>query len=117
MAPAAQLALFPQQTGTTLVGSSAMEWHDVLITKSGNFATWTVDGTLIATIDLNTVTLSGTNIFFGHSDTNATSSTDPNDINLLFSLIDNVVVSVVPEPSALALFGLAGLGLLRRRRA
>lgn len=32
------------------------------------------------------------------------------------AIIDNVEVSVIPEPGSLALFGLAGLGLLRRRR-
>jgi hypothetical protein len=116
--PAAQTALFPQQTGTTLVGSSAFEWHDVIITKSGSNVTWTVDGLLIATVPLaHDTVLTGDNIFFGHSDTNATSSTDVNDIHLLFTLIDNVVVSVVPEPSALALVAIGGMGLLRRRRA
>jgi hypothetical protein len=113
-APAAQLALFPQQTGTTLVGSAAMEWHDVVIDVNGTLATWTVDGLLIATIDLTTVTLGGGNIFFGHSDTNATSSTDPEDVNLLFTLIDNV--RVVPEPASLSLLGAAGLLALRRRK-
>jgi hypothetical protein len=113
-APAAQAVLFPQQTGTTLVGSAGMEWHQVILEKSGNSATWTVDGLLIATIDLTTVTLSGNNIFFGHSDTNGTSSSDPNDGALLFSLIDNIVVT--PEPGALALMAFGGLALLRRRR-
>lgn len=111
-APAAQLALFPQQTGLTLVGSAGMEWHQVEIQKLGNIATWRVDGLLMATIDLTTVTLGGGNIFFGHSDTNATSSTDPNDAALLFTLIDNI--NVVPEPAALALLGL-GVLVLRRR--
>jgi hypothetical protein len=115
MAPAAQLALFPQQTGTTLVGSAAMEWHQVEIEKSGNVATWTVDGLLIATVDLTTVTLGGDNIFFGHSDTNATSSTDPNDGALLFTLIDNI--NVVPEPhvGAIMILSLLGLGARVRR--
>jgi hypothetical protein len=114
-APAAQLALFPQQTGVTNVGSAGFEWHQVEIKKEGTTATWTVDGTLIATIDLTTVTLNGSNIFFGHSDTNATSSTDPNDTALLFTLIDNV--QVVPEPSTIAFIvgGLGLLPLLRRR--
>lgn len=113
-APAAQLALYPQQTGTTLVGSAGMEWHEVEIDVNGMLARWSVDGLLIATIDLNTVTLGGGNIFFGHSDTNATSSTDPEDVNLLFTLIDNV--RVVPEPTSLGLLGSAALLALRRRK-
>jgi hypothetical protein len=115
-APAAQLALYPQQTGSTLVGSAGMEWHAVEIAKVGTTATWKVDGLLIATIDLTTVTLGGGNIFLGHSDTNATSSTDVNDVNLLFTLIDNVVVEQIPEPSSLALFGLATVGWAAARR-
>lgn len=111
-APAAQLALYPQQTGVTAVGAAGMEWHQVEIIKSGNFITWEIDNLLIATIDTNTVTLAGGNIFFGHSDINATSSTDVNDVNLLFTLIDNV--SVTPEPSSLVLLALGGL-LIRRR--
>jgi hypothetical protein len=114
MAPPAQLLLFPQQTGTTNVGSAGMEWHQVAINKSGNTATWQVDGILIATVDLTTVTLAGGNIFFGHSDINTTSSTDPNDVNLLFTLIDNI--SVVPEPGTLGLLALGGLLIVRRRR-
>jgi hypothetical protein len=115
-APAAQLALFPQQTGSTSVGTAGMTWHDVDIAKQGSTATWHVDGVHLATIDLSTVTLGGGNIFFGHSDINTSSSTDPNDAALLFTLIDNV--RIVPEPTCLALafcVVLAGLG--QRRRA
>ena len=116
-APAAQELLFPQQDGATNVGSAGMEWHQVEIKKTGTTLTWKVGGTLIATIDLTTVTLGGGNIFLGHSDINSTSSTDPNDGALLFSLYDNV--QVIPEPSSMAPFALAGLGLAvaaRRRR-
>jgi hypothetical protein len=113
-APAAQVTLFPQQTGTTQVGAAGMQWHDVEIRKYGSTMTWLIDGLLIATIDLNTVTLGGNNIFFGHSDINATSSNDPNDVHLLFTLIDNV--RVIPEPSSLSLVGLAAAMGLRRRR-
>lgn len=112
-APAAQLASFPQQTGVTNVGSAGMEWHHVIIDQGAAFITWSVDGTPMATIDRSTVTLSGANIFFGHSDVNALSSTDVNDVFLLFTLIDNIVVT--PEPSSLALLGLGALLTLRRR--
>ena len=113
-APAAQLVLFPQQTGITAVGSGGMEWHQVQLTKAGTTATWYIDGLLMATIDLNTVTLGGGNIFFGHSDINATSSADINDGALLLTLIDNV--NVIPEPGSLTLLALAGLLALRRSR-
>lgn len=115
-APAAQLALFPQQTGLTGVGSAGMEWHDVIIENVGGFATWSVDGLQIASVDLSTVTLGGGNIFFGHSDVNATSSTDPNDGALLFTLIDNINVTAVPAPGSIALLGLGGLFVSRCRR-
>lgn len=114
-APAAHVAAFPQQTGTTLVGSAGWEWHQVEINKLGDIVTWTVDGTLIATVDSSTFIFGGNNIFFGHSDINATSSTDPNDAALLFTLIDNIVVT--PEPATLAMLLLGGLPLLRRRRS
>jgi len=116
-APAAQTALYPQQTGTTLVGSAAFEWHDVILARSGGSVTWTVDGVLIATVPVTDDTVvAGDNIFFGHSDTNGTSSTDVNDVNLLFSLIDNVAVTQVPEPASLGVLAL-GCGPLLRRRA
>lgn len=111
-APAAQLGLFPQQTGVTLVGSAGMEWHRVTIEKTGTKAIWRVGGLLMATIDLTTVTLGGGNIFFGHSDINASSSSDVNDGALLFTLIDNV--SVVPEPSSVIALSLGAAILLRR---
>jgi hypothetical protein len=115
-APAAHVALYAQQTGSTLVGSAGWEWHEVVIKKAGGNVTWTVDGTLIATVLAADDTVAGgSNIFFGHSDTNATSSTDPNDVNLLFTLIDNVRV-VVPEPGSFALLALGFVGLAAARR-
>jgi hypothetical protein len=112
--------LFPQQTGLTSVGTGGMAWHQVTITVNNSIVIWRVDGLLLATVDTSGMTLGGGNIFFGHSDINSTSSTDPNDAALLFTLIDNIEVEgrPIPEPATLALVGLAALlPLLRRRRA
>lgn len=107
-APAAQVALYPGQTGTTDAGEIAFGWRRVVIDVSGGVATWSIDGLVIAQLDTAGLTLGGGNILFGHSDTNATSSTDLNDTLLNVTIIDNV--EVVPEPGTLALC-LAGLGL------
>jgi hypothetical protein len=113
-APAAQVLLFPGQTGSTDAGETSFKWRKVVIDVSGGFANWSIDGLPLAKIDLSTVTLGGGNIFFGHSDTNAGSSTSPNDTLLNVTLIDNV--KVVPEPSSLLLCLVAALGILAARR-
>lgn len=118
-APAAQVGLFAGQTGSTDVGETAFAWRHVLVEVNDGFVTWSIDGLAIATIELTDLTLGGGNIFFGHSDTNAASSTNPNDTLLNVTLIDNIVVTAVPEPSttALALFSLGScLALAYRRR-
>jgi MYXO-CTERM domain-containing protein len=114
--PAAQTALFPGQTGSTDPGEIAFAWRKVVLDVTAATVTWTVDGTVMATVPRLGLTTGGGNIFFGHSDTNAGSSTDPNDVALNVTLIDNVVV--VPEPASLGLGALALCGLLavRRRR-
>lgn len=116
-APAAQLALFPNQTGVTGAGVTGFEWRTVVIDVNDTTATWSIDGLQIAQVGLTGLTLGGGNIFFGHSDTNGGSSTDPNDTLLNVTLIDNIKVTAVPEPSVLGL-GLIGatLTLVRRRR-
>jgi hypothetical protein len=116
-APAGQLTLFPQQTGATAAGTQGMAWHTWEITKIGNSVSWTIDGVPIGTADVTDEPFGGDNLFFGHFDINATSSTDPNARDLLFGLVDNIVVTdVVPEPGALALVGVSALLVLRRRR-
>jgi PEP-CTERM motif len=113
-APAAQVASFPGQTGSTDAGETAFAWRKVRIDVSGGFATWWIDGTPLARVDLSTVTLGGGNILFGHSDTNAGASTDPNDVSLNVTLIDNI--EVVPEPGTLAMCFLGAIGSLFVRR-
>ncbi|MAT70024.1 MAG: hypothetical protein CMJ58_10930 [Planctomycetaceae bacterium] len=115
--PAAQAALFPNQTGNIQVGAAGFEWHEVQIVKSATSVKWIVDGVLLANVDPSTVAFGGSNFFIGHSDINASSSSDVNDAALLFTLIDNI--NVVPEPATgmLALAAsAAGLALVRRRR-
>ena len=115
-APAAQVGLFPGQTGVTDPGETSFAWRRVVIDVADGFATWSIDGLPLAKVDLSTVTLGGGNIFFGHDDTNATISADPNRVALNVTLIDNISVGDVPEPMCLALLGLGMPSLFRRRR-
>lgn len=105
--PAAQLALYPQQTNSTTAsggvigaagrasaGSLAFGWHDVTLRKVANVITYLVDGKLIARADVTDAgTLGGGKLVFSHFDSNATATTDTNAINLQFTLIDNVRVT------------------------
>lgn len=105
--PAAQLALYPQQTNSTTgsggvvgaagrasAGTLAFGWHDVTLRKVANVITYLVDGKLIARADVTDAgTLGGGKLVFSHFDSNATASTDTNAVNLQFTLIDNVTVT------------------------
>lgn len=117
-APGDQVTLFPGQTGATDAGEIAFAWRRVTIDVLGGYATWSIDGLPIAVVDFSTVgfVLGGSNIFFGHDDTNSSSSSDPNASLLNVTLIDNISVMVIPEPSSAALAGLGFLVLLARRR-
>jgi hypothetical protein len=103
-APAAQVALFPQQAGTTAAGTLGLAWHQWEVTKTGNTVTWRVDGTLLATVDVTNEPFGGSNVFLAQFDINATSSTDANARSLLAGVIDNVeVLTPVPEPGSVLL--------------
>lgn len=116
-APAAQLGLYAGQTGTTDAGETSFLWRRVTIDVAGGTAVWSIDGVPLAKVDLSTVTLGGSNIFFGHSDTNAGSSTDANRALLNVTLIDNIsVTEYVPEPSSLLLCVIGAFGLAVNRR-
>jgi hypothetical protein len=113
-APAAQIAAYPNQTGTTAVGTFGMAWRDVVIEKAGDTVSWTVDGLLIASVPFEDEVPSGDNIFFGMFDINAGASDDPNDF-LNAAIYDNIVV-VVPEPASASLLILPALWAFARRR-
>lgn len=106
-APDAQLASYPSQTGTTNRGTQGFQWHEVVITKMGNTATWEVDGLLLATVDTTKIMFGGENILIVYSDTNDTISSDPNAAALLFGLVDNVRVELLKEPTTLEITRIA----------
>ena len=86
---------FDPMNGATQPGAFGFAWHKVDITKNNGFVTWEVDGVLLASSDISTLTLGGNNIAIGTSDVNATTARYP---DLYFLLIDNLTVSTVPVP-------------------
>lgn len=115
-APDAQLLLYPNQTGATNPGALAFAWRDILIEKSGNVVTWSIDGLPIAAVPItNFEALGGDNIFFGMFDINATSSDDINDF-LNTALFDNIRVEIIPEPSIASSVVIGVLVCCARRR-
>ena len=85
-------------------------WVDVAIEKSGNLISFSLNGVVIDTYDNSSNFYSVGTILLGASDP-FNSVNGGNGV-----VLDDIVVTVVPEPGALALVGLAGLTMLRRAR-
>lgn len=119
------LGSFVDQTGTSRVGTFGFEWHEVelLVDPTGGTAgaasmTWIIDGLEIGALDAGigasfstdgSVTLGYYDPFSGVSGNAAVS----------FAVIDNLVVTQIPEPTTFALLGMTGVALAAasRRRA
>jgi hypothetical protein len=106
-APAAQLALFPNQTGVAFIGNAGMAWHTVVITKSTNVVVWAIDGIVICTVTNDPVNLS-TNVFVGYQDLFASGSLS--DVpEMSFGLVDNLKVETfVAAPISITSIRLVG---------
>ncbi|MBI4328110.1 MAG: hypothetical protein HY674_23000, partial [Chloroflexi bacterium] len=94
-APEAQLALHPNQTGTTGVGAAGMAWRDVVVTKISAILTWSIDGLPIASFYTTPLINLSTNVFLGYFDTSASLS---DNVAMSFGLIDNVRVESLAGP-------------------
>ncbi|HOC58179.1 MAG TPA: Calx-beta domain-containing protein, partial [Verrucomicrobiota bacterium] len=96
-APAAQLASYPNQTGTANIGNAGMAWHTVVITKEGDVVTWVMDGITLATVTNTTLAFS-TNVFVGYQDIWAGGSVS--DVPAMsFGLVDNLKVMTLTAPT------------------
>jgi len=96
-APAAQLSLYPSQSGVANIGNAGMAWHTVVVTKATNVVVWAIDGITIATVTNDVLPLS-TNVFIGYQDLFASGSLSDNP-DLSFGLVDNFrVESFVSAP-------------------
>lgn len=91
------------QTGTTIAGQMAFQWHEVDIEVSNGQAKFFVDDLLIGqSIDSDVVG----SVMVGYGDYFASESGSP---QWSFGLIDNLEITVVPEPSTVVM---AFLGLI-----
>lgn len=114
--PGQQAANPTVQTGTAADGTIGFAWRQVTVTKVGTVVEWSIDGTPIVSLDAGLypdVRTEG-NIALGYFDPFNSISANP---EFSFAIVDNVLITVVPEPgvAALALLG-AGVLALRRRR-
>src|SRR5262249_840881 len=83
--------------GSTQVGAFGFAWHKVVLNKTGNTVTWSIDDHLIATVDASTIAggLGGNNIALGVSDVNTSAA---RHTLLEFTLFDNLTVTSTTPP-------------------
>ncbi len=99
---------------TDFPGSPGNSWTTLLITVNGSTITYSLDGTAIIQ-DTIASQAGETDGFVGLSYGDVfTSIATP--FQSQFVIYDNLVVTQIPEPGSLALLGLGGLAMLRRRR-
>jgi hypothetical protein len=108
------LDAFNTQAGLTQPGAFGFAWHKVQIIKNGDTASWLIDDAPIADLNISAITMGGNNIALGTSDVNTSTTRHP---SLLFTVIDNLVVVSVPEPTTMGLAAIGfGLAAAARRR-
>jgi hypothetical protein len=109
-APAAQLALYPNQTGVANLGNAGMAWHTVIITKTTNVVVWAIDGIVVCTVTNDPLNLS-TNVFVGYQDKFASGSLS--DVpEMSFGLVDNLKVEtfVAAPPTPISIKSIQLIG-------
>jgi serine/threonine protein kinase len=89
--PAAQSARYPMQKGGMFVGCIGMAWRTVEIVKLDQQVYWSIDGLLIATVDVNSQPMHK-NIVIGYADVVDTIAEKP---ELCFGLVANLTVEEI----------------------
>ena len=114
--PAAETALNPNVSGSTVAGTVGFQWLQVSVSSVNGTISESINGNAIASYSGGGATLP--DIFLGMYDINNGSAGVSGLADENFALYDNVVVAqVVPEPSTFALAVLGGSMVLARFRS
>lgn len=103
-------AIFPSLGGSTIAGTPGYRWTAVELLVDGDELTWLLDGTEVTTVTYTGGPLSGL-ISIGFADPFPSINN-----GTTWGVVDNIVVTEVPEPATAAIAGVAGLAALLRRR-